>query len=135
MDKSFLLALADRIEGEAHVQTDTITALREAAHGFNMRMILHDCGTPCCLAGYAHDMLKKRVGYNNRETESNTVRYFPITEAMGISHEEGIALFEPKCEELERADVSEWGDITPMHASAVIRHFVNTGVVDWSVTK
>lgn len=102
-------ALADLIEQQPHTT-------EEAENGFNMSDYTHDCGTPCCIAGWAEINVSKdgRAPFDRGQ--------------------EWLGLTIGQAEELFYVDSDlELEDITPSHAAAVLRHLADHGVVDWTV--
>jgi hypothetical protein len=77
----------------------------ESKEGFNMSMIRHDCGSPCCIEGFAASMLPSRHVYK------------AIEQFIGCETEEADMLysgsFSPHWPHLQR--------ITPAEAAAALR--------------
>jgi hypothetical protein len=97
--------LAQVIEQQPHTRPD-------AADGFSMARERHICGTPCCIAGFAAEMLT--------DVDGN-----PITSFVGCTAQEGMELYYgwfPTA-------ANPWGDshedylqhITPAEAAAALR--------------
>jgi hypothetical protein len=96
--------LARVIEQQPHTTPD-------AAQGFNMARERHICGTPCCIAGFAAEMLT--------EIDGN-----PITSFLGCTVLEGMRLFYGEfptaANPLTRAG-EYMQHITPTEAAAALR--------------
>jgi hypothetical protein len=115
MNKERILALADIIEKQPHVE-------HTAAKGFNMWGYRHPCGSPSCIAGWAiHSFPRVR---SDEGPQSHAAKI------LGISWDEASPLFDP---EHYVEGVMDMRSITPAHAAAVLRHLASSGEVDWSV--
>lgn len=79
------------------------------------------CGTAACIAGWA------QVLFNPTESQDEELARV----ALGLTEEEGQALFCPWTTEGSSVDRSE--DLTLTQAVRVIDHLLATGDVDWSV--
>jgi hypothetical protein len=96
--------LASVIEQQSHTTPD-------AADGFSMARERHTCGTPCCMAGFAAEMLT--------EVDGNPIRRF-----VGCTAQEGMELYYGWFPTAS----NPWGDhedylqhITPAEAAAALR--------------
>jgi hypothetical protein len=99
--------LAQVIEQQPHTTPD-------AADGFNMARLRHICGTPCCIAGFAAEMLTR--------TDGN-----PITDFIGCSAGEGIRLFYgnfPSAANPLSKPEEYMLYITPIEAAAALRSLI-----------
>ena len=121
-------ALADRIERCDEVETKAHKPGMGPA--FTMLRSSYDCGSPACLLGHAHDMLRK--------TTLSIAKYYYTTFAtdLGITRDQAIELYAPN-NDFACFLVGSWNCrwITKHHAVAVLRHLANTGEVDWSIGK
>lgn len=111
MNVERILELADIIEKQPHTKVSS----RE---GFNMGSFEHDCGTPCCIGGWANALF----GNGRQDCSDDASGY------LGLESEVGDELYFP-CDTDVPLDA-----ITPAHAAAVLRHLAETGRVDWSVS-
>lgn len=102
--------LADIIEKQPHTTVD-------APSGFHMEAVLHECRTPCCIAGWANHT------FGGRESATT----YDAAKHLGISEDERERLF------FARGTRLSFDAITPAHAAAVLRNLADTGTVDWSV--
>lgn len=130
MNKDNILRLADIIEAQPHTSVDE-------AQGFNMEGYIHHCGTPSCIAGFAaFESLKETT--NDEEKIIKTLRLlerYNVNELwnlaikwLGFSEEVEIyELFHPRCS-------YQWHNITPQEAAKVLRHFAETGEIDWTLS-
>ena len=100
------------------------------------------CGTPACIAGHAAALFFEEHGrYVQRHPDGGI--YASHTEQtaalfLGINGDRGqqIELFCPRYEDAScDAFPSEPGWISADRAAAVLRHFAETGEIDWSVGK
>jgi hypothetical protein len=96
--------LARVIEQQPHTRPD-------AADGFSMARERHICGTPCCIAGFAAEMLT--------EIDGN-----PITSFLGCTVLEGMRLYYgefPTAANPLSIPAEYMLDITPAEAAAALR--------------
>jgi len=128
MNKERILALADLIEAQPHTDVDS-------KHGFNMNSILHLCGTPCCIAGWAvweAQGRPERVDRYKYETglEIPAAEYLEMP--LDPQHYCGPAmqLFYPVDDDINDRN---YKDLQPVEAAKVLRHLAETGEVDWSI--
>lgn len=105
-----ILQLADVIEAQPH--TD-----QQADSGFNMNFFAHTCGTPSCIAGWAVHLARPGTYPENEELAQ---------EWLELNNQQARQLFWG--EGTKRAFLP---DITPAHAAFALRHFAETGTVDW----
>ena len=108
MNVDKILHLADAIEQQQDSHVSSLT-------GFSMRATQHNCGTPCCIAGFA--LVEQKV----------TVRNPFITGRarvlLGLTVDQAKELFTPsKPGAYWRATPDEPDYITAAHATAVLRH-------------
>ena len=114
-DRARILQIADDVEANA---------------GFDMRTYYHDCGTPSCIAGFAHaravDAGMADVGETTAYRTSDAA-----SEYLGIP--QARALFSPRTDTDGVSFMS--GGITSAHAAACLRKLAKTGEIDWRGTK
>jgi hypothetical protein len=77
----------------------------EDADGFNMSAIHHECGSPCCISGFAANMLTECTDF-----------VYAIAQFIGCENEEAIRLH---CGDFARGRYME--TITPAEAAAALR--------------
>ncbi|MEL6411697.1 MAG: hypothetical protein AAFQ38_14970 [Pseudomonadota bacterium] len=91
--------------------------------GFDMRSYLdvfqqgdlkHGCGAVCCITGWVQFWDGNRFDWTSRN----------LAEHWGISHEDAWRIAHPNPERCYK-------DARPRHAEALLRHFAETGEVDW----
>lgn len=80
----------------------------------------HDCGTTCCIAGWAAG-----TGGDGWQIEARA------RERLGLTISEANRLF--FAEDAEGNISTDLEKVEPAHAVAVLRHLAETGVVDWTV--
>lgn len=114
--KPRILALADLIESLPHTRK---------AGGFNMNYFLHLCGSPSCIMGWASFI------WGNPEAPDYGTELDGMRCLLGHP--------DLSSEEREAAHDLAYGtedldllSITPAHAAATLRHYAETGEVDWS---
>ena len=117
MRKDRILALADLIEQQPHTDED-------AAEGFTMESITHDCGTPACIAGWAAWEASGRQSRDLYDIYADVEGQ--AREFLGIGYSEADVLFYPPFPVI-------YATVTPTEAAATLRHLAETGRVDWSV--
>jgi hypothetical protein len=89
---------------------------------------LQTCGVVCCIAGALVLFSPDNERALDSIRKSSTV--LPNAEELaGMSGADALELFTP-CE-----SVDDWHSITPAWAAATIRHYIETGEVDWKVCK
>lgn len=103
----------------------------ERSETFGMRRFFADeplCGTPSCIAGHA-EAEAVRNGAGMRSSTCQTARRW-----LDITNAEADRLFEPiHLHAHFGAPEGSLGYITRTHAAAVLRHFADTGEIDWRV--
>ena len=119
MRKDRIRKLADTIEKCEAVYGDD----QGGDYKFWMGEIQFDCGSPACIAGWAEHIF-------GEDTD------FDLTYLLDISSSDEMELIEPRYKNhayfpAVRSDHP--GFITPQHAAKVLRHFAETGIVDWRV--
>lgn len=143
MDKPFIERLIKIISRQRHVGEDEIEAGYDAKSGFNMNSVVHECGTPSCIAGYAKALvLADEVDSNRVSLQKILGKYAynidgdPVLER--IFGRESESLFFPSVDTdkyIVRANGEEqsieYHKITPKDAVQVLRHFVKTEEIDW----
>ena len=87
---------------------------------FRMNTGYHDCGAPCCIAGFC---ARKQLDINNG-TPDSIMKYF------GISRHKAGSLYAP---ENYFKLYGEAGYISPEHAASVLFYLADKGIVDWSI--
>ena len=121
MNKERIRHLADVIERQPDAQA-------KLGAGFCMRKFFHECGTPACIAGWAHALFSDPVD------DALHFRASYSDEILGLSRRQGDLLFEPDNEHAYFGAVyGETGYVSAKRAAAVLRHLADTGEVDWSV--
>jgi hypothetical protein len=111
MNKDRILALATFIEQQPH-ERDWC-----APSGFGMGAVLHTCGTPSCIAGWAGWEAQGRPDTVKGDAEGDGQEY------LGIDGTTANDLFYPKR--------LNYLDITPAQAASVMRELAETGEVNW----
>lgn len=107
MNKKKILKLADVIENS---ELDNVNF-----HMDNF-IVAHACGTSACIAGYSYFLF----GTQNDDE-------FSLVEALDISEENAVQIALP-------TNVESFYDpfsATPAQAASLLRHFAETGKVDW----
>jgi len=120
MNTENILQLADEIERQEHAKTDEMKGW-----GFNMAYFRHDCGTPCCIAGFAAEHVRRNVGEQVEMITEVARKWLEIDRSTALS------LFIPDV--LERHGV-RLSDITPAMAARTLRNLAETGRVEWNVS-
>ena len=134
MNKENILLVAEHLE---NLPEDLQKVDCEADEGFDLRNFTHDCGTPSCIAGYAAWFDNgKRI---TREYLEATSYYFvsKTAEFFGMTYDDAHDLCLPGSKFREDTrDLDETIDpyeVTAKQAAAVLRHFAETGEVDYRV--
>ena len=119
MNKERILALADLVEQQPH----------SIESGFNMGELIHGCGTPSCIAGWAAwesagrpEMMVAEEGYAIENEASDWLGLPHIVESS-YATDLSFDLFYPIG--------FGFDDITPKHAAFTLRRLAETGKVDW----
>ena len=101
---------------------------------FNMNRFLNTdttngCGTECCIAGYAVTKYapEQVISAEMYGTADDLAR-----DLLGLSNEDAGQLFYAKSP-LGYSYTGHWEDISPYDAAIVVRNFIKTGQVDWSL--
>ena len=116
MNKERILELADKIDG---LPTVVYGENDPNKRSFCMEATYHPCGNPACLAGWVEEIW-------DVEEDPDPLGI------VGTKHE--MELFEPRAPWATFFHKpGEEGFITSEHAAAVLRHFAETGEVDWSI--
>lgn len=143
MDKPFIERLIKVIARQRHVGSEEMEAGYEFKSGFNMNSVVHECGTPSCIAGYAKALLRSDELGNSRVSlvkirghGAYQIESDPILE--NIFGEDSNDLFFPqidvekyKVEGIDEDCSIEYHKVTPRDAVQVLRHFVKTEEIDW----
>lgn len=112
-------ALADLIEAQPHSEEK----------GFHMNHVVHGCGTPSCIAGWAEWENEGRpasLTFSGEGFLENAAKYLGIGEYDYDNKKlKATKLFYPG---------KTYYYSTPAHAAKVLRHLAATGEVDWSIT-
>ena len=99
--------------------------IKDEEHPFLMRSGIHDCGRPCCIAGFCFLALRDGRSWGGLsaiidyfDVDDNTAAelYFPVNEYASYNALPGETTF-----------------VTKDHAAAVLYHLAKTGKVDWSI--
>ena len=103
---------------------------------FSMHDYRFKCGSPACVAGWANE---QRLDDEGNRSE---VRFFnegPTAFYLGLSGRNIDAMFSPSissfCDYSFGAAEGSECHITATHAAACLRHYADTGVVDWNAAK
>ena len=128
MNRERLLQLADTVEnlehGDEHCQ-------------FNMRRVFHsrlgtECGTPSCLQGWALTLFGKDQLVEEKAADMETFEV--ARELLEISNNDGDILFTPdNTQGCFFASPGAQSFIDGKKAARVLRNFVSTRVIDWSL--
>ena len=98
---------------------------------FDMNNFFNYCGTPACVAGFTIELAgRETFKVNLSATEA-------ATEALDLTLEQGLDLFHPRGTSFDydsTIEPGEPGHITWKHAVRTLRHFAETGVIDWDAT-
>ena len=135
-----LYRLAATIETKEGVDPANVRhepAIRDG-DGFSMQQYDFTCGTPACIAGWA---CWQFAGDRKAAWGMHTLNL--LNEYLGLGADDAAYLFTPTAhwdgEEHVEYDMQslpgELGNITPRHAAACLRHYADTGVVDWEAAK
>ena len=93
-------------------------------HTFNMETFCMEtsCGTAACIAGTAIRWWgDSGLGMILSQAQ----------ELLGLSYDDARRMFFARGADVNAMRVVDWRRITPQMAGAVIRHYLDTGVVDW----
>lgn len=96
--------LAALIEQQLHTT-------EEDENGFNMNVVLHSCGTPCCIGGFCASLLLRDL----KQVDFSTAAAKAIRQFLGCTREESHWLFFGVFSERPPAE------ITPVEAAEAIR--------------
>lgn len=122
MNKANVLKLAQIIEAQKDI------AHFNADEGFNMASYLHPCGTPSCIAGFAAYEALIEMGDDEEEAILRAKGLVPeAANWLGCDHIEITELFHPP-------HIEAWEYITPQEVAKVLRHFAETGQIDWTLS-
>jgi hypothetical protein len=120
-NKDRLMQLADIVEAAPEVTyNDDI----ESLGGFSMSQYFHNCGTPSCIAG--HTIAAFAPHFDQKTDDPRHVASY----LLGISEAEGRKLFVPGGWDTIPDEIYPYGSTGPQ-AAKVIRHFAETGEIDW----
>lgn len=123
MNTERILKLADHIEKLEHVSCSQSKDYSDKY--FNMNVYVFDyCGSPACIAGHAVHMFSDEP---NKRIHFDLIRK-RAQDLLGLDLSECYELFN-----VNGRDVLY--TTTPKHAAATLRHFAETGVIDWEYTK
>lgn len=99
----------------------------------------HSCNTVACIAGHTYVLFNFNGKPRKRSEQIKAIRRLPVYEidapatkgvrpfakrVLGLDDPTAEALFEPK-------SVANLGRVTPAKAVKVLRHYANTGKVNW----
>lgn len=135
--KKALVTVAEWLErGAPHVQIESrdigVFDMGEAVSVNHENDEGEPCGTACCIAGAVYQF----EGLSGQSTNpTRGLDFFhdvapKVTEFLNITEEQAEPLFLP-WDHFE-GDPSEFSD--PALAAKVVRHFIETGEVDWNIT-
>ncbi len=108
--------------------------------GFNMAALLHSCGSPMCIAGFAAWLKQGKPDTVNRnpyslwEVEDAAAAFLgfgPFSDDAVFAHPLYPLFYPPG--NVEEGANSYYG-ATPAQAARVLRHLGKTGKVDWKVS-
>lgn len=85
------------------------------------------CGSVCCISGAAVQFFAPEVAKRSIEPGPDINMNTAGAEALGLNYNEARDLFYGADLDLEK--------ITPRQAGAVVRHLIETGIVDWNAAK
>ena len=132
-----LYRLAATIETKADVNPDDgrHKPIIRAGDGFAMQQYDFDCGTPACIAGWACWQLAQ----DGKEVRGLHPACL-LNAYLGLGADDCADLFTPTGGlDGDGYDMQllpgEHGHITPKHAAACLRHYADTGEVDWEAAK
>lgn len=123
MNKERVLALAELIEKQPHVGKEEATT-----EGFDMAQWFHPCGTPACIAGwtlalkYGDWSPKLHDKRDARGVEADAADY------LGLEGNQSAQLFF-----VGYKSEKSFSEVTPQDAAKLLRHFAETGTIDWSI--
>lgn len=107
----------------------------EKSKTFDMTTVYNVCGTPACIAGHVDAM----TGGKGKAFDGNWVPAIRRAgKALDLSRLEENELFMPSHRNVADCgvhDEDEEGFITRAHAARCLRHFAETGEIDWFGTK
>ena len=127
MNAERLLELADHIEGLPTVGRVGSAACTETESAFYMAYTHHDCGTPACIAGWAHYLFAPAVPMDMVEDGAQ--------DALGLNGAQRAELFMPANVVADyRAEEDDFAFVEARHAAAVLRYAAATGDIDWRVS-
>jgi hypothetical protein len=97
------------------------------------KLPVHECGTTCCIGGYVNLLVapKNNVVVHSAFGPRNIRSEITAQEALGIDRPTASSLFYPGGFHY-LLDI-DWEAITKKQAAKVVRHFLETGTVDWNV--
>lgn len=128
-----LLALAEWLDDGA---PPALGVTRFNMHSFIAQSYDADnnlCGTACCIAGAAVMFYGSWTDVAAKVFADGPHKSTWATEAgklLGLNEGNALRLFAPLY-----VESGPWDDITPAYAARVIRHYADTGTVDWAVCR
>ena len=134
-----LYRLAATIETKAGVDPDDSRHRQIIRDGDAFAMQIYDfyCGTPACIAGWACWQLVE----DGKATSEPQFSMEQLKEYLGLGADDAFELFTPMAPSRSSGEYDmnaipgDPGHITPRHAAACIRHYAETGEVDWEEAK
>ena len=93
---------------------------------------LGDCGTTCCIAGAVVQFNDPRF-LEEGDARNWTSVYYDAIDVLGISEEDAVALFLAGGRGMSDDQEQFAETVTPVLAAKVIRNYLATGEVDWSI--
>ncbi len=119
-NKERLIQLAEVLESERaekHFNMNTWFAnKRYERPNKPMGIAIQDCGTIACIGGWAEVIANADLNWTDKQIEAN--------KWLDLTYAESDKLFYP---------VGYFGVNNPKLAAKVVRHFAETGEVDWSI--
>ena len=98
---------------------------------FDMTNFFHNCGTPACVAGFTIALASLKTFKDNQSATEAAAETLDLTlqQALDLLHPDGTSF-----SYVSDAKPGKPGHITWKHAVRTLRHFADTGVVDWDAT-
>ncbi|MDV2964989.1 hypothetical protein RZ532_03315 [Nitratireductor aquimarinus] len=96
----------------------------------------HECGTVCCIAGWAAMYLQEGDQPLRESPAKLTPHDFPrrkAREILGLTEHQTRQLFEPMDHDVSDDPNLDWYSVTPKQAAKILRHLATTSVVDWTI--
>lgn len=101
---------------------------QEGPSYYDPTVLLHNCGTCACLAGWTAGLLDDQLTDEQRDRNSIADRGRVL---LGLDSSQADRLFHPY--NLHPSWGDEWEAIPPRGAVEVLDHLLETGEIDWSI--